>query len=306
MLRQIDLMGNTIDKVQTAIDRFRAFEPKEGYYLAFSGGKDSVVIKAIADMAGVKYDAHYNATTVDPPELVRFIKNEYPDVKIEKPETPMIKLIPKKRVPPTQLFRYCCSYYKEQPSNGRVTITGSRWAESVKRKNNQGVITIFDAKGVALTNVKHKQTERGGVIMNDDNSESRRTVEMCYRTHKTLVNPIVDWMDEEVWEFIREYKIPYCKLYDEGWKRLGCVGCPMGTLEHRIKELERWPAIQKMYMRAFEDMIAKKKADGLCTMFETADDVMNWWLGLGKTKKKCEGQIEMEIERLMEEDDESE
>lgn len=74
MLRQIDLMGNTIDKVQTAIDRLRAFEPEEGYYLAFSGGKDSVVIKAIADMAGVKYDAHYNATTVDPPELVRFIK----------------------------------------------------------------------------------------------------------------------------------------------------------------------------------------------------------------------------------------
>ena len=44
MLRQIDLMGNTLDKVQTAIDRLRAFEPNEGYYLAFSGGKDSVVI----------------------------------------------------------------------------------------------------------------------------------------------------------------------------------------------------------------------------------------------------------------------
>ena len=62
------------DKVQIAIDRLRTFEPPDGYYLAFSGGKDSCVIKALADMAGVHYDAHYSLTTVDPPELVRFIR----------------------------------------------------------------------------------------------------------------------------------------------------------------------------------------------------------------------------------------
>lgn len=126
MLKQVDLMGNVIDKVQRSIERLRAFEPPEGYYLAFSGGKDSVVIKALADMAGVKYDAHYNATTVDPPELVRFIKCQHPDVKIEKPEIPMIKLIVKKRMPPTRTLRYCCAYYKENASKGRVTITGAR------------------------------------------------------------------------------------------------------------------------------------------------------------------------------------
>lgn len=46
---QLNMYGK--DKVQTAIDRFKSFEPEEGYYLAFSGGKDSVVIKALADMA---------------------------------------------------------------------------------------------------------------------------------------------------------------------------------------------------------------------------------------------------------------
>lgn len=142
--------------------------------------------------------------------------------------------------------------------------------------------------------------------MNDDNSESRRTVEMCYRTNKTLVNPIVDWTDEEVWEFIHTYKIPYCKLYDEGWKRLGCVGCPMGGGENMIREFERWPAIQKMYMRAFEDMLEGRKRDGLETMmWDNAQDVMNWWIGK-KRHREERGQIEIEIERLMEEDDESE
>lgn len=166
MLRQVDLMGNVIDKVERGVERLRAFEPPEGYYLAFSGGKDSVVIKALADMAGVKYDAHYNATTVDPPELVRFIKEKYPDVTIEKPEIPMFKLIAKKRTPPTRLFRYCCAYYKENASIGRVTITGARWAESDARRKNQGLVTVMSgkkAKAVAEENgAEYRQTKRGG------------------------------------------------------------------------------------------------------------------------------------------------
>lgn len=83
MIGQLNIYGE--DKVETAIKRIKMFEPEEGYYLCFSGGKDSVVIKALADMAGVKYDAHYSLTSVDPPELVRFIKDEHPDVVIEIP-----------------------------------------------------------------------------------------------------------------------------------------------------------------------------------------------------------------------------
>lgn len=58
MIGQLNING--MDKVETAIKRLQTFEPPEGYYLCFSGGKDSVAIKALADMAGVKYDAHYN------------------------------------------------------------------------------------------------------------------------------------------------------------------------------------------------------------------------------------------------------
>ena len=72
------LIENTLwgkrDKVQIAIERLRQFEPDEGYYLAFSGGKDSITIYRLAEMAGVQFDAHYRVTTVDPPELVKFIQ----------------------------------------------------------------------------------------------------------------------------------------------------------------------------------------------------------------------------------------
>ena len=81
---------------------------------------------------------------------------------------------------------------------------------------------------------------------------------MCYKDHTTLINPIIDWTTDEVWEFIREYKIPYCCLYDEGFKRLGCIGCPMGTVKHRMMEFERWPKYKNLYLIAFGKMIENR------------------------------------------------
>ena len=145
-------MSELENKVRKSIERLKAFEPEEGYYLAFSGGKDSVVCKALMDMAGVKYDATYRVTSVDPPELVRFIMKEHPDVKREVPRDEegktitMWNLIPKKLMPPTRLVRYCCTKLKECGGDGRFTVTGVRWAESNNRRANQGLVTIINKK----------------------------------------------------------------------------------------------------------------------------------------------------------------
>lgn len=140
--------GSINDKVESAIKTLKAFEPQEGYYVAFSGGKDSQCVYHLCEMAGVKFDAHYAVTSVDPPELVRFIKANYPDVKFErqykckgKPIT-MWNLIPERRMPPTRLVRYCCEELKEAGGQGRMTVTGVRWSESTNRKANQGIVTI--------------------------------------------------------------------------------------------------------------------------------------------------------------------
>jgi len=148
-IHQLNIYGK--DKVQVAIERFQTFEPPEGYFLAFSGGKDSSVIKALADMAGVKYEAHYQLTSVDPPELVQFVKSFY-DVIIDRPKYPenyknpklagkqitMWNLIPEKKMPPTRLVRYCCESLKESAGSGRFVVTGVRWQESTKRKSRGG------------------------------------------------------------------------------------------------------------------------------------------------------------------------
>lgn len=265
-LRELTLEGER-DKVQIAIDRLKAFEPPEGYYVAFSGGKDSQCIYHLCVQARVKFDAHYSITSVDPPELIRFIKKYYPDVSRDYPRdadgkvVTMWNLIPKHTIPPTRMARYCCAELKETNGKGRVTVTGVRWAESARRKKLHGVANVQTQSKKIINealqnNPAAKLNDRGGLIMNDDNDESRRTVEQCYRTRKVLVNPIVDWTDEDVWEYLNEVvKVPHCELYDQGITRIGCIGCPLAGSENMKRDFERYPKYKENYIRAFDRMI---------------------------------------------------
>lgn len=282
MIHQLNMQGK--DKVQVAIERLQTFEPPEGYYLAFSGGKDSVLIKALADMAGVKYDAHYRLTSVDPPELVQFIKT-FDDVYIDRPkdkngnQVTMWNLIPRKKMPPTQLVRYCCKELKEDGGNGRLTITGVRWAESSNRRRNQGAITVFkDSKKVSEVlqdSGNFTGTPRGGVVLTNDNEDSRKMVEQCYKLAKTVINPIIDWTDGDVWEFIKEYGVKYCNLYDKGYRRLGCIGCPMAA--NQAEALESYPKFKRAYIHAFQRMLDGFDKDRP-TEWKNGEDVYNWWV----------------------------
>ena len=136
MLNQLQMTmdGKIKDKVEIAVQRLRSFEPPEGYYVAFSGGKDSQCVYHLCKMAGVKFDAHYAITSVDPPELVRFIKANYPNVAFERQHYPdgrpitMWSLIADHTLPPTRKVRYCCAALKEPGGQGRIVVTGVRWA----------------------------------------------------------------------------------------------------------------------------------------------------------------------------------
>jgi phosphoadenosine phosphosulfate reductase len=266
MLIEKHLDGYVRDKVAIAIDRLKAFEPEEGYYLAFSGGKDSQCIYHLAKEAGVKFDAHYNVTGIDHPELVYFMRRNYPDVARENYKVSMWKLI-ERNGPPTRLNRFCCKELKEHGGEGRICITGVRWAESVRRKNDRKVLEYMG------------RTKKQKMLF-DDNDEGRRLFENCHLKGKRIVNPIIDWLEEDVWEYLNGRGIEHCKLYDEGYTRLGCIGCPMST--HQEQELKAYPKFYYAYYKAIKRFLPayfdRCKAKGKEPFRKTAQEWMDWWI----------------------------
>ena len=134
-----------------------------------------------------------------------------------------------------------------------------------------------DAEGV-----NYRVNKQGGLILNDDNDESRRFVEQCYRTTSTMVNPIVDWTDEDVWDFLHHYGCSSNPLYDScGFKRIGCIGCPMATYQMRHEEFERYPKYRRNYVHAFDRMLEERQRRGKETygFWKNGESVMQWWIG---------------------------
>lgn len=244
----------TEDKIKQSIERIRTYAPSEGYHVAYSGGKDSDVVLQLVKDAGVKFDAHYQLTTVDPPELVRYIREKHPEVEIELPEETMWQLIPRKVMPPTRLVRYCCEVLKERGGAGRTVITGVRWAESNSRSK-------------------------------------RKLVETCFKDKsKTYLHPIIDWSENDVWSYIKFKDMDYCSLYDQGYRRLGCVMCPYQGTRGMLKDAERFPKYYQAYIRAFERMLVERKRKGLETKWKTGQEVMDWWI-YNSHEKTADGQM---------------
>lgn len=273
------------EKVKMAIERLKAFEPAdEPYYLCYSGGKDSDCVRILADLAGVKHDIVHNLTTVDAPETVRYIKS-VPNVQIETPKYSMWQLIEKKKFPPTRLIRYYCDELKEKGGKGRIKVTGVRWAESNNRKRNQSLVTIVGKPKTTIAlaeelQAEYEQSSKGGIILNTDNDESRRMVEQCYRTTSTLVNLIIDWTDEDVWDFLNYYGCKSNPLYQCGMKRIGCIGCPMQSGEKMKLDFVRHPKYRDNYLRAFGRMLKARETAGLDNnSWESPEAVMMWWVG---------------------------
>ena len=111
----------------------------------------------------------------------------------------------------------------------------------------------------------------------DPDNPSQELIHICPDHARRHLNPIIDWTTEEVWEFIREYNVPYCCLYDEGWKRLGCIGCPMATIEHRLEGFERYPKYKQAYIRAFDRMIAERDGGGYYNRLKTGEELYRYW-----------------------------
>ena len=273
-----------MDLEQKAILRLQeAARLSEEYYeapllLTDSGGKDSSVVKALAERAGIKYEVSHSHTTADAPETVMFVRAEFSRLEekgvkciVDYPyykgkRVTMWSLIPQMGIPPTRIRRYCCAVFKETSGGGRYIATGVRWAESPRRKSTHGIYEI-----------KHKDPKRR-IILANDNDDRRQLFETCMRRRSAVCNPIIDWSDEDVWDYIRSERIPVNPLYQCGYSRVGCIGCPLASIKRRRKELADYPKYRDAYIRAFDQMLKVLDGKGKETHWHTGVDVYHWWM----------------------------
>jgi phosphoadenosine phosphosulfate reductase len=226
---------------ERAIQRLQTFEPIEGYALAFSGGKDSIVLLDIARRSGVKFHANYFNTGLEFPGMIQFTHEYYPEVQVHAPRGSFFQLIKSKGLP-TRFVRWCCDKLKHEAARGIYTCTGIRWAESSKRK--------------------------------------RRTLnESCVKLGLRTLNPIIDWSDLDVWQYIRVHQLKVPDYYARGFHRIGCIACPMASPAQRQKELSIAPKYEPAFIRAAQGRIdCLHPAHAVRQRFVTGEAYFRWWM----------------------------
>lgn len=291
-----------MDLEQKAIERIKmAAEMSLHHYqkpliCTYSGGKDSDVMLELFKRSGITFEVHNSHTTADAPQTVYHIREVFQKLELESimcgidyhlqadgTRITMWNLIPRKLMPPTRLVRYCCSELKEGGTKKRMIATGVRWAESQSRKSRQPFETVGYTKKDAVRVSDEK-------MLLSDNDERRLLFERCELKAEIIVNPIIDWTDRDIWEFIVQEHLNVNELYQCGYERVGCIGCPMAGKHNREKEFADFPVYKNAYIKAFEQMLEMRTRRGLKTRWKSAEEVFLWWMG----DKNIPGQMKLE------------
>lgn len=255
MNKQISMFdGTKYDKVEQAINLIKEFEEASlmrnplGYVVGYSGGKDSEVLVDLFIRSGVKFVIIHNHTGLDAPETVYFIRKKFKqwkeqgiDCRIYYPKKSFWQICKERKMLPTRVARFCCAELKERDDIPELKFAthsfGVRKTESVKRSQHRDSIETRNTVSFGTKSDKRYHF---------DNSNEVKETGACYTNKYFIVNPIAYWTENEVWDYIKERKIEYNPLYDKGWKRIGCIGCPMAGKD-RLREFEAYPKYEKLY-----------------------------------------------------------
>lgn len=281
------------NKIAIAYERFR-WAAKEAERLfdmplvvQYSGGKDSDVILQLAKESGVAFRVTHNLTTADPPDNVYYIRRVFAalreegiEAKINVPKRSLWRIMRETLVIPSRMMRVCCGELKERKMpDAPYIVTGVRWAESAARRAKSGIAMVH-------TECAHtgEQAAAAAGFLTTDDASSRRLFEQCKMRGVRVLNPIIDWSDDDVWSYLHSRGISANPLYKEGWTRIGCVGCPLAARRARELAFARYPKLYKAWRDAIAYVIERRREMGnpmflLGRPVESVDDVLGAWVG---------------------------
>ena len=151
-------------------------------------------------------------------------------------------------------------------------MIGIRHAESARRVNRNEVEISSrkysgDLEGLDEYRKARNAQKRGRKPKNYRevtivNATGERTLGCIRGQESLLISPIIEWTDGDVWTFLNTLQIEHCELYDQGWHRIGCIGCPMSSLKQKAIENERWPHVKRNWIKTIK-IIRNERRDNI-------------------------------------------
>ncbi len=202
-------LNQKIKKSQEVILQASKKWPKKSICLAWTGGKDSTVILHLIKetfKGKVPFKVMFNDSTLEFKEVYDFIKKLTKEWKLD--------LIWQKHLP-EDLEAY------QQTINH---LRGSRMDSSEVRKIKEQAMEIMRIAKINAINFAidkyHIEAFVSGIRWDEHKARSQETYFSQRSTH-FRVHPILHFTLQDVWDYIKTFKVPYVNLYDQGYKSLG-------------------------------------------------------------------------------------
>jgi phosphoadenosine phosphosulfate reductase len=222
-----------LEKESLALARL-AEVSQENLAVSFSGGKDSLVALDLAYRVGVRR-AVFADTTIEFDETRDFIKSveDFYGINVDIVFAPLdfFEMVNYVGVPSRRL-RWCCDVFKFAPLAKYASqndldgfITGLRRVESNKR-------------------FSYSYTDKNPLVP------------------VRQINPILDWTDGDIWEYIKNNNLPVNPLY-EHFNRVGCWCCPFRTDDEWMKVKQLYPEKARKFEQVLSDFGRKVGVENL-------------------------------------------
>jgi 3'-phosphoadenosine 5'-phosphosulfate sulfotransferase (PAPS reductase)/FAD synthetase len=242
-------------------------------YIAFSGGKDSTVLLDVVRKIYPETPAVFIDTGLEYPEVVEFVKT-FDNLTILKPEMNFKQVIEKYGYPViSKETSMKIREVRTRPKHGgtvNLRLTG------YTMKGTYNYRAMIPEKWKKLLDAPFKISEECCDIMKKNPSkiyeketgrkpfigtmvsegELRKSVYLkqgcnSFDSARPTSKPISIWTEENIWEYIKKNNLKYCKVYDMGEKRTGCMFCMFG-IHMEDKDNNRFIRMKKSHPKLWK------------------------------------------------------